>query len=101
MIRLVIERLCVHGRLEAHCVDRRHHPLCTDCRGGSRTVFTELDTTARQGAIQWCETHESRFIDKEPDQFSMCLWMLYEDNWDALPEPQPCRFVPLLIVDAE
>jgi hypothetical protein len=51
--------------------------------------------------MNWCETHGSQFLEKEPDEYSMCLWMLYENNWDVLPEPEACRIVDRLILDPE
>lgn len=50
--------------------------------------------------IWWCEEHGSQFIEEHPDEFDMCLWMLYEDKWDSLPEPEPCRMVRRLLLEA-
>ena len=49
--------------------------------------------------VEWCETHGSRFLGKVPDKYSMCLWMQYEDNWNALPEPEACRHVSKWLSD--
>jgi hypothetical protein len=41
--------------------------------------------------LDWCEPHGSHFLEQIPNESDMCLWMLHENNWDALPAPEPCR----------
>ena len=46
-----------------------------------------------------CATHNADFLEKTPDDISMCVSMLYEDAWNTLPEPEPCKPVSKLLLD--
>ena len=34
--------------------------------------------------VSWCEKHRSRFLEKQPSERSLCLYSLYEDNFNAV-----------------
>jgi len=34
--------------------------------------------------VSWCEKHQSRFLEAQPSERSLCLYSLYEDNFIAV-----------------
>ena len=34
--------------------------------------------------IWWCKTHESRFLEKQPSKYALCLLSLHERNFEAI-----------------
>lgn len=65
------------------------------------TVAAAARRVVEADEIWWCEEHASQFIKEYPDEHDMCLWMLYEDKWNSLPEPEPCRMVRRLLLPPE
>lgn len=45
-----------------------------------------------------CAEHGGDFLERSPSKYALCLTMLYEDAWNALPEPEPCKPIRVLIV---
>jgi len=45
-----------------------------------------------------CAEHGGDFLEKSPSKYALCLSMLYEDAWNALPEPEPCKPIRVLVV---
>lgn len=55
------------------------------------------DETSRE--VWWCKTHESRFLEKQPSKYALCLLSLHERNFEAIGwedcEPVLVRVVPV------
>lgn len=73
-------------------------------QGGHYTDATPADILAAVRTLpgvdrRWrCAEHGGDFLEKSPSKYALCLSMLYEDAWNALPEPEPCKPIRVLIV---
>ena len=49
--------------------------------------------------VWWCKTHESRFLEKQPSKYALCLLSLHERNFQAIGwedcDPVLVRVVPV------
>ena len=46
--------------------------------------YCPTSTTVDGLEVPWCEKHRSRFLEKQPSERSLCLYSLYEDNFNAV-----------------